>query len=115
MVRSVRLDSELTRSHTLRDKVDQLFTIGSNRRALGERDLYDIDRSREILTVPVVGAGLQATQQLCGFNTLMYYSASIFAALGFQNATAVGLVIASVNFLFTLVALQVGLVSSPRL
>jgi hypothetical protein len=37
----------------------------------------------------------------------MYYSASIFAALGFKNATAVGLVIATVNFMFTLVALRV--------
>lgn len=55
----------------------------------------------------MVGAGLQATQQLCGFNTLMYYSASIFAALGYRNATAVGLLIALVNFGFTLVALEV--------
>lgn len=60
-----------------------------------------------MLGTVVVGAGLQATQQLCGFNTLMYYSASIFAALGFRNATAVGLVIATVNFVFTLVALRV--------
>ena len=57
----------------------------------------------------MVGAGLQATQQLCGFNTLMYYSASIFAALGYRNATAVGLLIALVNFGFTLVALQVSI------
>ena len=55
----------------------------------------------------MVGAGLQATQQLCGFNTLMYYSASIFAAIGYRNGTAVGLLIAAVNFIFTLVALQV--------
>jgi hypothetical protein len=55
----------------------------------------------------VVGAGLQATQQLCGFNALMYYSASIFATLGYRNGTAVGLVIAIVNFIFTLVALHV--------
>jgi SP family myo-inositol transporter-like MFS transporter 13 len=37
----------------------------------------------------------------------MYYSASIFAALGYKNATAVGLLIATVNFGFTLIALQV--------
>ena len=55
----------------------------------------------------VIGCGLQAAQQLCGFNTLMYYSASIFAALGFKNATAVGCMIAMVNFAFTLVALRV--------
>lgn len=61
----------------------------------------------------VVGAGLQGTQQLSGFNTLMYYSASIFAALGYRNATAVGLLIAAVNFGFTIVALQVSFLGLP--
>lgn len=37
----------------------------------------------------------------------MYYSATIFAMLGFKNATATGLIIAGVNFIFTLVALRV--------
>lgn len=41
----------------------------------------------------------------------MYYSASIFAALGYRNATAVGLVIAFVNFGFTMVALQVSIIT----
>jgi len=36
----------------------------------------------------------------------MYYSASIFSALGYRNATAVGLLIAMVNFGFTIIALQ---------
>lgn len=36
----------------------------------------------------------------------MYYSATIFKAIGFDNPTATGLIIASVNFLFTLVALK---------
>lgn len=49
---------------------------------------------------------MQAAQQLCGFNTLMYYSATIFSMLGFNNATAVGLIVATVNFLFTFVALK---------
>jgi hypothetical protein len=37
----------------------------------------------------------------------MYYSASIFAALGYRNATAVGLLVALVNFGCTIVALRV--------
>jgi MFS family permease len=35
-----------------------------------------------------------------------YYSATIFKSIGFDNPTATGLIIASVNFLFTLIALK---------
>lgn len=48
---------------------------------------------------------MQAYQQLCGFNTLMYYSATLFAQIGFNKPTAVGLIISGTNFVFTLVAL----------
>ena len=54
----------------------------------------------------VVGCGLQGYQQLCGFNTLMYYSATLFATIGFDQPIAVGLIISGTNFLFTLVALK---------
>lgn len=50
---------------------------------------------------------LQGLQQLCGFNTLMYFSATIFDALGMSNGTATGLLIAAVNFIFTVVSLKV--------
>lgn len=36
----------------------------------------------------------------------MYYSATLFASLGFNQPTAVGLIVAGTNFLFTLVALR---------
>ncbi|WWD17533.1 hypothetical protein CI109_101974 [Kwoniella shandongensis] len=70
------------------ERLRSLVMVGTNRRGL------------------IIGCGLQALQQLCGFNTLMYYSATIFAMLGFRNATAVGLIVATVNFLFTLVSLR---------
>ena len=54
----------------------------------------------------VVACGMQAFQQLCGFNTLMYYSASLFQEIGFNQPTAVGLIISGTNFVFTLVALK---------
>jgi len=49
---------------------------------------------------------MQAFQQLCGFNTLMYYSASLFQEIGFNQPTAVGLIISGTNFVFTLIALK---------
>ena len=58
------------------------------------------------LTIPVVGCGMQAFQQLCGFNTLMYYSATLFKEIGFNQPTAVGLIVSGTNFIFTLVALK---------
>ena len=36
----------------------------------------------------------------------MYYSATLFASLGFDRPTAVGLIVAGTNFVFTLVALK---------
>ncbi|CEL62814.1 Myo-inositol transporter 1 OS=Schizosaccharomyces pombe (strain 972 / ATCC 24843) GN=itr1 PE=3 SV=1 [Rhizoctonia solani AG-1 IB] len=69
-------------------------------------------RFKSILAVPVnrraliVACGLQAFQQLSGFNTLMYYSATLFKSIGFDKPTAVGLIVAGTNFVFTLVALK---------
>ena len=54
----------------------------------------------------IVACGLQAFQQLCGFNTLMYYSATLFRSIGFNHPTAVSLIISGTNFIFTLVALK---------
>ncbi|KAG6853101.1 hypothetical protein C0991_006904 [Blastosporella zonata] len=54
----------------------------------------------------IVGCGMQAFQQLCGFNTLMYYSATLFKEIGFDQPTAVGLIVSGTNFIFTLVALK---------
>ncbi|KAF8263275.1 general substrate transporter [Lactarius quietus] len=71
-----------------------------------------LERFRSILFVPVnrraliVACGLQFAQQACGFNTLMYYSATLFKEIGFNQPTAVGLIISGTNFLFTLFALK---------
>ncbi|OCF57200.1 MFS transporter, SP family, solute carrier family 2 (myo-inositol transporter), member 13 [Kwoniella mangroviensis CBS 10435] len=89
MRRAVQQSKEITDRTTFRQRLESLLRIGGNRRAL------------------IIGCGLQISQQFCGFNTLMYYSATLFAALGFKNATAVGMVVAFVNFLFTLVALRI--------
>ncbi|ERF70603.1 hypothetical protein EPUS_02469 [Endocarpon pusillum Z07020] len=47
---------------------------------------------------------LQGLQQLCGFNSLMYFSATIFSILRFSSPTLISLSIAVTNFLATIAA-----------
>ncbi|KAF9637156.1 putative mfs myo-inositol protein [Lasiodiplodia theobromae] len=68
------------------DGFSELVNVGAHRRAL------------------VIACMLQGYQQLCGFNSLMYFSATIFALVGFRNPTLTSLSIALTNFAFTLVA-----------
>lgn len=53
----------------------------------------------------ILACGLQGIQQFTGFNSLMYFSATIFETIGFHNATAVSIIIAATNFVFTGVAI----------
>ncbi|KAJ5963366.1 uncharacterized protein N7479_003242 [Penicillium vulpinum] len=57
--------------------------------------------NRRALTIAMM---LQAVQQLCGFNSLMYFSATIFSSLSFSSPTLISLSVAMTNFIFTLVA-----------
>ncbi|KAF5577457.1 myo-inositol transporter [Fusarium pseudoanthophilum] len=50
---------------------------------------------------------VMAISQLGGFNTLMYYSATLFSLVGFNKPTAVAIVVGATNFLFTFVNLVV--------
>ncbi|KAF2025108.1 general substrate transporter [Setomelanomma holmii] len=68
------------------DDFTQLVAFGGNRRAL------------------IIACMLQGSQQLCGFNSLMYFSATIFRLVGFHSPTLTSLSIAITNFAFTLVA-----------
>ncbi|KAL5362795.1 general substrate transporter [Aspergillus floccosus] len=63
-----------------------LFLVGGNRRAL------------------IIAMMLQGLQQLCGFNSLMYFSATIFSILSFSSPTLTSLSVALTNFIFTLLA-----------
>lgn len=72
---------------TFWERVRLLFT-GTNVRALA------------------IACGLQAMQQLSGFNTLMYYSATIFQTIGFDKPVAVSLIVSATNFVATLLALR---------
>lgn len=65
---------------------------------------------KELHTVPsnfralIIACGLQAIQQFTGWNSLMYFSGTIFETVGFKNSTAVSIIVSGTNFVFTLVA-----------
>jgi SP family myo-inositol transporter-like MFS transporter 13 len=69
--------------------IKQLYVVPGNLRAL------------------IAACGLMAISQLGGFNSLMYYSSTLFALVGFANPVAVGTIIAATNFFFTWVNLMV--------
>ncbi|RDW62690.1 general substrate transporter-8 [Coleophoma crateriformis] len=70
-----------------KDNWQELFRNAGNRRAL------------------TISCLLQGLQQLCGFNSLMYFSATIFTLLGFSSPTLASLSVALTNFFLTCVAL----------
>ncbi|OAA69457.1 General substrate transporter [Cordyceps fumosorosea ARSEF 2679] len=65
----------------------ELLRVGQNRRALA------------------IACLLQGLQQLSGFNSLMYFSATIFTMVGFRSPTLAALSVAMTNLIFTGVAL----------
>jgi SP family myo-inositol transporter-like MFS transporter 13 len=77
---------DATTTDHLLQKLKLLFTIDSNRRAL------------------TISCLLQGLQQACGFNSLMYFSATIFSMVGFKNPTGTAMVVAGTNMAATAVA-----------
>ncbi|CAI7621966.1 unnamed protein product [Penicillium manginii] len=61
------------------------------------------DTGRAVLTACMI----MAISQLGGFNTLMYYAATLFGIVGFENATAVGITVSATNFVFSVVNLVI--------
>lgn len=68
----------------------------------GWNELIGVPRNCRALTIACL---LQGLQQLCGFNSLMYFSATIFELLGFKIPTLTSLTVAATNFVFTVLAL----------
>jgi SP family myo-inositol transporter-like MFS transporter 13 len=75
--------------------------VGSNNSNSIFLDLVTIPANRRAL---IIACGLQALQQLSGFNSLMYFSATIFSLVGFHSPIGVSLSVALVNFVATLCA-----------
>ncbi|KAL4882589.1 general substrate transporter [Aspergillus karnatakaensis] len=66
-------------------KIVRMHTVPSNFRAL------------------LCACGLMVISQISGFNTLMYYSSTVFSLVGFNSPTAVGLAVAGTNFVMTII------------
>lgn len=69
------------------------------------RSYIEVHRVPSNFRAVIITCGLQAIQQFSGFNALMYFSATIFESVGFNNPSAVALIVAGTNFAFTVVAL----------
>lgn len=90
--------------------VDEMVVLnltvpGSNPLVQAWNSIKLIHRLPANLRALILACGLQGIQQFTGFNSLMYFSATIFETIGFDNATAVSIIVAATNFVFTGVAL----------
>lgn len=106
---AVKHSIEIANSTTLFQRIKMILVKPVNRRALSTS--FQIQLSAQLFHLRergciVVSCGLQAQQQLSGFNTLMYYSATLFKSIGFDKPIAVGLIVSGTNFVFTLFALK---------
>ncbi|KAK5069207.1 hypothetical protein LTR64_008639 [Lithohypha guttulata] len=90
-IKSIQVSLEETKSvmseTSLWQTAGKIFTNAATARAVG--------------TACIV----MAVSQLGGFNTLMYYAATLFAIAGFSNATAVAITVSATNFVFSFVNL----------
>ncbi|OLN89792.1 Myo-inositol transporter 1-like protein 3 [Colletotrichum chlorophyti] len=88
MTWAVEVEARAT-SGSLWNRFKELHVVPSNLRAL------------------VCACAIMAISQLGGFNTLMYYSATLFGLVGFDKPVAVSIVVGGTNFVFSLVNLLV--------
>lgn len=78
----------MNEEYSIRTALIKLHTVPGNLRAL------------------VVACLIMGLSQMCGFNTLMYYSATLFKMVGFSNSIAVGIVVGATNFVFSCIAVK---------
>lgn len=71
------------------------------------KTLVELHRVPSNLRALVITCGLQGIQQFSGWNAMMYFSATVFETVGFDNPTAVSLIISGTNFVFTIVAFMI--------
>lgn len=102
MQESIQGQRHILEGMSLWSKLKQLHCIRSNLYALicactvmaGENTDFTLPHCYVLTLYPV--------SQLAGFNTLMYYSGTLFGLVGFKKPTLVSLVVGGTNFVFTL-------------
>ncbi|KAI0909730.1 general substrate transporter [Ustulina deusta] len=94
----------------VQSKIDLLvYAIEEDGKVAGSRSIWS--QMKELHSVPanlrplITACGVMAISQLCGFNGVLYYSATLFALVGFSNPTAVAITVGATNFLFNIVNL----------
>lgn len=97
-------DEELIQTKILEIQSANAIIPGSNPFQKTWNAIKEIHRVPSNFRALVIGCGLQGIQQFTGFNSLMYFSATVFETIGFKNSTAVSLIVAGTNFIFTSIA-----------
>ncbi|KAI9278735.1 general substrate transporter [Phascolomyces articulosus] len=88
--------------------LDREITTIEEEVELTRSSTYKDFRKRENYHPLFIACILQAAQQLSGFNTAMYYAATILRMAGFrdhQNSTTVAIIVSATNMVFTAVAI----------
>ncbi|XP_041349242.1 proton myo-inositol cotransporter-like [Gigantopelta aegis] len=92
-------------------ELDDIRTVINRDKQLDQgnkvKEVASLCGTPHVMKALFVGAGLQLFQQLCGINTVIYYSASIIKMSGFPVEYAIWLVMVpnTVNFLSTFIGL----------
>ncbi|KAI1752263.1 general substrate transporter [Xylaria castorea] len=96
----------------VQSKIDLLiYAIEEEAQIVGSRSLWT--QFKELHCIPAnlraltSACGVMAISQLCGFNTILYYGATLFSLVGFKNPTAVSITIGATNFIFNIVNFSV--------
>lgn len=98
-----------TTDEIIEQKIDELRALnhsipGKNKGQQVWNTIVELHTVPSNLRALIIACGLQAIQQFTGWNSLMYFSGTIFETVGFSNSSAVSIIVSGTNFVFTLIA-----------
>jgi MFS transporter, SP family, solute carrier family 2 (myo-inositol transporter), member 13 len=101
--RSLEVTTTILADKTLWWQFKQLVMVPANRRALITACMVMASKFIPLSNLSLwcnIKVNQNIVSQLGGFNTLMYYSSTLFALVGFNKPVAVSLVVGATNFVF---------------